>query len=124
MLETSPGCPSCDGLTADEEILYTAVRTPGAMGGADVLLATTEQAQRLYGAVQQLEQEWHETWHFRGVEEARARPGGHTFQAPAASAAPAGDSVARLVRAKAMLDQELIANDEYRTVKAKILAAV
>jgi hypothetical protein len=93
------------------------------MGGLD-----KEQAKRLYSLVQQLEQEWREKRRVREMEEDRAKAGGIQFGAglfpsAAAPAAP-DDPVQRLAKAKTMLDQGLISETEYDTVKAKILAAM
>ena len=88
-----------------------------------------EQAKRLYGVCQQLEQEWREKRRIREMEEARARAGGIQlgslpFAGAAPTAAPEDDSVARLAKAKQMLDQGLISEAEYDTLKAKILASI
>ena len=84
-----------------------------------------EQAKRLYGVCQQMEQEWREKRRVREMEEERARSGG-MYVAAAAGAPSAGseDPVEKLAKAKAMLDQHLISEIEYETLKAKILAAM
>jgi len=89
------------------------------------------QAQRLYGLAQQYEQEWREKRRVREMEEARARAGG-VYVTPGATPAgpqneatpPADDLVARLAKAKALLDQGLIQEAEYETLKAKILSSL
>ncbi len=81
-----------------------------------------DQAKRLYGVCQQMEQEWREKRRVREMEEARARAGGITMNAP--SGPPAEDPVEKLARAKKMLDQGLISEAEYEAVKAKILGAM
>jgi hypothetical protein len=85
-----------------------------------------DQAKRLYGICQQMEQEWREKRRVREMEEARARSGGVLVGAPAAamSAPPAEDPVAKLAKAKQMLDQGLISEAEYDTLKAKILSSM
>ena len=89
----------------------------GVLGGLD-----KDQAKRLYGICQQMEQEWREKRRVRDMEEARARAGG-VYVAPSQTpSAPAEDPVAKLAKAKQMLDQGLISEAEYESVKAKILA--
>jgi hypothetical protein len=84
-----------------------------------------DQAKRLYGICQQMEQEWREKRRVREMEEARARSGGVHLGAPAAAAAaPAEDPVAKLAKAKQMLDQGLISEAEYDSLKAKILSSM
>lgn len=82
-----------------------------------------EQAKRLYAVAQQMEQEWREKRRVREMEEARARAGGIVVGAPAAPG-PSEDPVARLARAKQMLDQGLISEAEYDALKARILGAL
>jgi len=80
-----------------------------------------EQAKRFYGIAQQLVQEWREKRRVREMEEARAHAGGIVLP-PAATGSPAEDPVAKLARAKQMLEQGLISEAEFESVKAKILA--
>jgi hypothetical protein len=80
-----------------------------------------EQAKRLYGICQQMEQEWREKRRVRTMEEERARAGGVQISAPAAAQE---DPVERLARAKRMLEQGLISEIEYDAVKAQILRAM
>jgi hypothetical protein len=106
------------------------------MMAADLIVETTDgraetmdwlqkdQAKRIYGIAQQLEQEWREKRRVREMEEARARAGGHVIQAAPAAAPSAEDPVEKLARAKAMLDQGLISETEYDTVKARILSSM
>lgn len=92
------------------------------VGGLD-----KSQVRRLYAIAQQKEQEWREKRRIRDLEEARARSGGFHMPSmpsmPSASSAPAEDPVERLAKAKAMLDQGLISEAEYETLKAKIIAS-
>jgi hypothetical protein len=90
------------------------------VGGLD-----KSQVRRLYAIAQQKEQEWREKRRIRDLEEARARSGGIHMPMPAApaAAAPTEDPVQKLARAKAMLDQGLISEAEYETLKAKIIAS-
>lgn len=86
------------------------------------------QARRFYGIAQAKEQEWREKRRIRDLEEARARSGGIQMGAPSpqpSATAPAGeDPVEKLGKAKAMLDQGLISEAEYESVKAKIIASM
>jgi len=95
-----------------------------------------DQAKRLYGICQELEHEYRETRRQRDLEEARAKSGGFNFASgvpgaqqsaaqptqPVVSAPLADDPVQRLAKAKSMLDQQLISQDEYDGLKARILA--
>lgn len=82
------------------------------------------QVRRLYAICQQKEQEWREKRRVRDMEEARARSGGIQMNVPQlGGGAPAEDPTQKLARAKAMLDQGLISEAEYETVKAKILSS-
>ena len=102
---------------------FTAETTDGRkalVGGLD-----KDQAKRLYGICQQMEQEWREKRRVRQMEEERARSGGVHFQAPSGGApAAAEDPVEKLAKAKKMLDQQLISEAEYDSLKAKILASM
>ena len=94
------------------------------VGGLD-----KDQAKRLYGICQQMEQEWREKRRVRQMEEERARAGGVQLHVPtggttAPAGAPAEDPVEKLAKAKKMLDQQLISEAEYDTLKAKILASM
>jgi hypothetical protein len=81
------------------------------------------QVRRLYGISQQKEQEWREKRRIRDMEEARARSGGVHFAPQAAATPGADDPVQKLAKAKAMLDQGLITEPEYESLKAKIIAS-
>jgi hypothetical protein len=107
-------------------ILSTEIIIETAAGKHEVGAIDKEQAKRLYGLAQQLEQEWREKRRVREMEESRARAGGVYMGAmpgltPPASAPASQDPVAKLGKAKAMLDQELISEAEYEALKAKIL---
>src|SRR5688500_5829926 len=78
------------------------------VGGLD-----KDQAKRLYGICQQMEQEWREKRRVRQMEEERARAGGVQLHVPTGGTAvpagsPAEDPVEKLAKAKKMLDQQLI----------------
>lgn len=102
-------------------MLSTALKVESADGrvlGMDNL--DKDQAKRFYGIEQQMEQEWREKRRAREMEEARARSGGVHLAGPAT----AEDPVAKLAKAKQMLDQGLISEAEYDALKAKILGAM
>lgn len=101
----------------------------GTMGNLD-----KEQTRKLYAICQTKVHEWHEIRRQRQMEEDRARAGGVTVQTaftppmpqPVATPlpAPTEDPVARLAKAKALLDQGLISQEEYDELKAKIVASI
>lgn len=108
-------------------MLSTEIVIETASGKHEVGAIDKEQAKRLYGIAQQMEQEWREKRRVREMEEARARAGGVYMGAlpgvPAASVTPtADDAVSKLAKAKSMLDQGLISEVEYEALKAKVLA--
>ena len=84
-----------------------------------------EQAERVYRVCQAQEQSWREKRRIRDLDELRAKSGGIQLGAPmgAAGQAPAGgdDPVARLQRAKEMLNSGLITDAEFDSIKAKIV---
>jgi hypothetical protein len=86
------------------------------------------QAQAVYRVCQAQDQAWREKRRVRELEELRAKSGGIQLGAPGAGAglaSPSGggqdDAVARLERAKAMLDKGLISDAEYEALKARIV---
>jgi hypothetical protein len=82
------------------------------------------QAQEVYRACQAQEQAWREKRRLRELEELRAKSGG--FQGSVGSSSFGGtdedNSTARLKKAKDMLDQGLISDSEYETIKARIIS--
>ena len=83
------------------------------------------QAERVYRVCQAQEQQWREKRRVRDLDEMRAQAGGVQIGMPGASgsAAPGGDgdALTRLQRAKEMLDNRLITDAEYESIKAKIV---
>ena len=83
-----------------------------------------EEAKEVYRACQAQEQAWREKRRVRELEEMRAKSGGvHLGAMPGAGG---GDDAARtpqarLQRARDMLDDGLLTDDEYEQVKARIL---
>ena len=103
------------------EILVKTAAGPQKVGSID-----KEQAKRLYGIAQQLEQEWREKRRIREMEQDRARAGGVYMGLPgmpvASAQAEKPDPLVKLAKAKAMLDQGLISDIEFEALKAKVLA--
>jgi hypothetical protein len=91
---------------------------------AELTSLDKDQAKRLYAICQQMEQEWREKRRVREMEEARAKAGGVNIAAPQSGNAPADDPVAKLAKAKQMLDQSLISEAEYESLKARILSSM
>jgi hypothetical protein len=107
-----------DGMLSSELIVESSRKGNDFSAGLD-----KGQARRLYAVCQQKEQEWREKRRVRQMEEDRARAGGVYMQSPnSATSAGAEDPVAKLAKVKAMLDQKLISEQEYETVKARILS--
>jgi hypothetical protein len=106
-------------------------------GSPDLAIAGQEQgltfrglckneAEAVYRVCQAQDQAWREKRRVRELEEMRARSGGIQFGASGAAAAQAAsgaadDTVARLEKAKAMLDKGLISDAEFEALKARIV---
>lgn len=88
------------------------------------------ETQGVYRICQAQEQAWRERRRLRELEELRARSGG--FQIGSSGGAPSAplpdgsnqDPITRLAQAKSMLDQNLISDSEYHTIKAQILSRI
>ncbi len=96
------------------------------------------QAQAVYRICQAQDQAWREKRRLRELEELRARSGGFQVSGmgamAGAAAAPAGgaasfpaqpavpDAARRLAEARKLLDDRLITDSEYETIKARILS--
>jgi hypothetical protein len=109
------------GVLATEFTVETVDGRKSAAGGLD-----KNQAKRLYGICQQMEQEWREKRRIREMEEMRAKSGGVYMTTPTAPPVTptAEDPVEKLAKAKKMLDQKLISEAEYDALKAKILSSM
>jgi len=86
-----------------------------------------DQAQKLYTLCQAHEQEWREKRRVRELEELRAKSGGITLGSmPGASSTAGNDEnpVARLERAKQMLEKGLISDSEYEAIKARLVSSL
>jgi len=85
-----------------------------------------DQAQQIYRIAQSHEQAWREKRRIRELEEMRAQSGGIQFAPqPGQSAQPSNhpsDPAARLQQAKQMLDNQLISDSEYESLRARIIA--
>lgn len=114
-------------VTINEGMLAGELRVESRNGNQDTLGGLDKtQARRLYGIAQQKELEWREKRRQRDLEEARAKAGGVQIGAASSgqgSPAVTEDPVEKLAKAKAMLDQNLISEQEYEALKAKIIAA-
>jgi hypothetical protein len=86
------------------------------------------EAQAVYRICQAQEQAWREKRRLRELEELRARSGG--FQGSEMGRRSEGQesdgssSTARLQRAKEMLDNGLISDSEYETIKARVIGQI
>lgn len=89
-----------------------------------------EQAQKVYRLCQSHEQSWREKRRIRELEEMRAKSGGVQISGTGISpntdsiGPQSNDSVARLQKAKQMLDAKLISDSEYESIKAKIISGI
>jgi hypothetical protein len=85
-----------------------------------------DEATAVYRICQAQEQAWREKRRLRELEEMRAKSGGFTgnFGSGAAGIPSEGDSLTRLQKAKAMLDQGLISDSEFETIKARIVGQI
>lgn len=89
-----------------------------------------EQAQKVYRLCQSHEQSWREKRRIRELEEMRAKAGGVQISGTGISpntdsgGSQPNDSVARLQKAKQMLDAKLISDSEYESIKAKIISGI
>ena len=114
-----------------------ATLTVSFFGGPDLALAGNEtsrtftglqkdQAEAVYRVCQAQDQAWREKRRVRELEEMRAKSGGIQLGAAGGAglgATPTGqdDTVARLEKAKAMLDKGLISDAEFEALKARIV---
>lgn len=89
-----------------------------------------EQAQKVYRLCQSHEQSWREKRRIRELEEMRAKAGGVLISGTGISpnadlnGAQSNDAVARLQKAKQMLEAKLISDSEYESIKAKIISGI
>lgn len=86
-----------------------------------------EQAEKIYRLAQAQDQSWREKRRIRELEEMRAKSGGVTIGTNAVSQ-PAGnmseDAASKLQQAKQMLDNKLITDSEFESIKARIISGL
>jgi hypothetical protein len=86
-----------------------------------------EQAEAIYRLAQSQDQSWREKRRIRELEEMRAKSGGVTIGAnmsPQQTGNTSDDAAAKLQQAKQMLDNKLITDSEYESIKAKIISGL
>jgi hypothetical protein len=99
--------------------------------GANYLSLTgfkIDQTENIYRLAQAQDQAWREKRRIRELEELRAKSGGYnltTMQGgnPVTDNS-SEDSLSRLQKAKAMLDNKLITDSEFETIKARIISGL
>jgi hypothetical protein len=86
-----------------------------------------EQAEKIYRLAQAQDQSWREKRRIRELEEMRAKSGGVTIGTNTTSQ-PTGnasdDAAAKLQQAKQMLDNKLITDSEFESIKARIISGL
>ncbi len=114
------------------DLVITAARA-GDLAGADQGTRTLvisglrkDQATTVYRICQSEEQNWREKRRVRELEEMRARSGGVTLGSPSFASPAAGEPnpTARLQKAKEMLNEGLITDAEYESIKARIVSGL
>jgi hypothetical protein len=86
-----------------------------------------DQAEQLYRLAQAQEQSWREKRRIRELEELRAKSGGVTIgnsQGSQLSGTASEDATTKLQQAKQMLDNKLITDSEYESIKARIISGI
>lgn len=86
-----------------------------------------EQAEQIYRLAQAQDQSWREKRRIRELEELRAKSGGLTIGSTT-GIQPSGnlseDAATKLQQAKQMLDNKLISDSEYESIKARIISGL
>lgn len=86
-----------------------------------------EQAQQIYRLAQAHDQSWREKRRIRELEELRAKSGGLNLGnnfGTQQSVNTAEDAASKLQQAKQMLDNKLITDSEYESIKARIISGL
>jgi hypothetical protein len=87
-----------------------------------------DQTENIYRIAQAQDQAWREKRRVRELEELRAKSGGYNLTAmqtgiPVTDHSPE-DPLSRMRKAKAMLDNKLITDSEFETIKARIISGL
>jgi len=87
-----------------------------------------EQTQAIYRLAQAQDQSWREKRRIRELEELRAKSGGlnmsSSYSGVNSAGNPSDNSLSRLQKAKEMLDNKLITDSEYESIKARIISGL
>ena len=86
-----------------------------------------EQAEKIYRLAQAQDQSWREKRRIRELEELRAKSGGVTIGSNIGSQQTGNaseDAASKLQQAKQMLDNKLITDSEFESIKAKIISGL
>jgi hypothetical protein len=86
-----------------------------------------EQAEQIYRLAQAQDQSWREKRRIRELEELRAKSGGVTIGPNTGMQQPGNipeDAAAKLAQAKQMLDNKLITDSEFESIKARIISGL
>jgi hypothetical protein len=86
-----------------------------------------EQTQQIYRLAQAQDQSWREKRRIRELEELKAKSGGITLENSSGIQQPGNtseDAVKKLQEAKQMLDNKLITDSEYESIKARIISGI
>ena len=86
-----------------------------------------DQAEKIYRLAQAQDQSWREKRRIRELEELRAKSGGITIGANMGSQQTGNaseDASSKLQQAKQMLDNKLITDSEFESIKAKIISGL
>lgn len=86
-----------------------------------------EQAEKIYRLAQAQDQSWREKRRIRELEELRAKSGGVTIGSNKGSQQTANaseDAATKLQQAKQMLDNKLITDSEFESIKARIISGL
>jgi hypothetical protein len=80
-----------------------------------------DEAQDIYRICQAQEQAWREKRRLRELEELRAKSGGFQGSLGSSTTVATEEPTERLRKAKTLLDQGLISDSEYETIKARVI---
>jgi hypothetical protein len=86
-----------------------------------------EQAEKIYRLAQAQDQSWREKRRIRELEEMRAKSGGVTIGTNVGNQQTGNapeDAAAKLQQAKQMLDNKLITDSEFESIKARIISGI